>query len=317
MIRSIRAGMTEVLIGPLGELGGTERIFNDIAEADSYLRALVDDAAERTTLRELVVADGIVSIMLSDDMIRQAAAERLVSRQFGVREVVRAAGGLLFRSSVSYMAPASPSLPHDRLSLPEIERTYTVPVDTMVVWSPIPVLGQLFDSTTAQITATEARLLDGLSLSMKVSMNAMANLAREIAKTHFPTTANAPPWVPPDRYKEWIGNDGHRDALRHSLWNALMCAVVGQSITEAFATAHEGAPDNQPARMAMDLYNNQQGRRIARLHPFTDPEATAIDLRQAMDRGELLVFDQGGRLAWCNQVERYQHGLVPRPAPGP
>ncbi len=316
MFRSLHAGSTEVLIGPPGEIGGSERVFDDVAEADSYLRALVDDAGERDALRAVVVATASSAAMLSDTAIREVAAGLLVARNLGVREAMRMPGGILLRAGASWLAPASPSLPRDRLSLTEIARRYTTPEDSMQEWSQAPMLAALFDGYVVQITATEARLLDGLGLGTQIAMNEVSGLAREIAARHFPGAPPAPPWVPPDRYNEWIGNDGHRDALRHSLWNALMTVAVGAATTEAFTTAHEGVPGNQPLRRAMDLYNNQQGRRMAGLHPRADPEEMAIHLRGAMDRGELILFDQTGALAWSNQVALYRHGLAP-PTPRP
>lgn len=109
------------------------------------------------------------------------------------------------------------------------------------------------------------------------------------------------------------GNDGHVDAYRHTLWNARMTRKFGADWTREYATAHERMDGNPGPREAMDLYNNEVGRKIA----TDNPNASDADLqrlvREAVDRGDTVVIDRAGQLAWSDRVALGDHGSV---APG-
>ena len=97
--------------------------------------------------------------------------------------------------------------------------------------------------------------------------------------------------------------DGHGDAYRHAYWNALMTQKYGEDWTAEFGAAHEGIGGNTPAREAMDLYNNELGRKIATENPDASPEELAQIVRQKIDSGEAIVIDGDKQIAWSNQVE--------------
>jgi hypothetical protein len=61
-------------------------------------------------------------------------------------------------------------------------------------------------------------------------------------------------------------------------------------------------PNDTPAAEAMDLYNNEVGRRIYAEHPDATPDELATYIQEALDNGELLVIDANGNLAWSNEV---------------
>ena len=52
-----------------------------------------------------------------------------------------------------------------------------------------------------------------------------------------------------------------------------MIGYFGEEFTRRFTTAHEATPDNPSAREAMDLHNNEVGRRIAAEAAETPPSA--------------------------------------------
>ncbi|MFI0397139.1 DUF6973 domain-containing protein [Paracoccus jiaweipingae] len=109
-------------------------------------------------------------------------------------------------------------------------------------------------------------------------------------------------------------NDGHVDAYRHALWNARMTRAFGEGWTRNYATGHEMIAANPAQREAMDLYNNSIGRQIA----VDNPHASDADLqrlvRQALDKGDLVVIDRNLELAWSDQVAVGAHGFVPHNA---
>jgi hypothetical protein len=81
-----------------------------------------------------------------------------------------------------------------------------------------------------------------------------------------------------------------------------MTRHFGEDFAEGFATAHEGVPDNPADKEAMDLYNNELGRRIARENPDASDEEIADLVFQAVTEGEALVIDGGGELAFSDDV---------------
>ncbi|MET9026998.1 hypothetical protein ABZW96_15480 [Nocardia sp. NPDC004168] len=104
----------------------------------------------------------------------------------------------------------------------------------------------------------------------------------------------------PDIPSAWA--DDHGDAYRHMYWNALMTQKYGEEWTASFATAHEGTGANTPAREAMDLYNNEQGRKIAVDHPDASPEELQRLVRQRIDAGQAIVIDNRQQIEWSNRV---------------
>jgi hypothetical protein len=201
-----------------------------------------------------------------------------------------------------------------RPDLGQIQRDFQTADDSMVNWSPkawgsvpIPFAPEY------EVTATEGRMLDGLSASRGLAgLNTFNNIkdqALETSSRLYPTNGTPPSHVPSDRVGEWRGQDGHRDAFRHAYWNALMTREFGAEWTQQFATAHEGVPGNPADREAMDLYNNSVGRQIAIDNPNATPEELATLVQQAVTDGRMVLFDQQGQLQWSDRVPVGQHGL--------
>lgn len=210
----------------------------------------------------------------------------------------------------------------------QIERTYQVADDRMEDWSPslfgaIP-LGGL--GGTRNLTVTEGNLLDNLTrdkglLGLREFSN-IADQAFEVSEARVPPSTTIPPAaerqiaaMPAEMQdiarRSYPLNDGHTDAFRHAYWNATMTAEFGENWTKQFATAHEGVPGNYAAREAMDLYNNEVGRRIAVENPSASRAELADKVLEALNNGELVVVDRNGRLAWSDDVARGQHGVSP------
>ncbi|AGT08889.1 LysM peptidoglycan-binding domain-containing protein [Paracoccus aminophilus] len=202
----------------------------------------------------------------------------------------------------------------ERRDLNEILQTYQVKEDTMTEYHPqfgpfpirIPFVGG------KKMTQTEADLLDklgsrhglaGLDEFKSISSNDSGDpgLAYRTADEKFPRfDANGAPIKGAE--------DGHNDAFRHAYWNALMSDRFGEDFAAAMSTAHEGVPENPAAKEAMDLYNNEVGRRIARENPGASDEELANKVEEAVRNGEMVVIDANGNLAWSDQVEVGQTG---------
>ena len=76
------------------------------------------------------------------------------------------------------------------------------------------------------------------------------------------------------------GNDTKRDALRHSFWQAIVAKRTSQNASLVLGTAHED--DNlTSARTAMDLHNNEVGRRLAASHPTATEDELLLLLEGA------------------------------------
>lgn len=203
-----------------------------------------------------------------------------------------------------------------RLTPDEILEQYQVDEDKVEDWSPkawgaVPIPG----APSRKLTVTEGKLLDeltwgrglvGLSTFKGIAENAFARSEKE-----FPDPSSVPSWVPAGRESEWKGNDGHRDAFRHCFWNARLTKEFGLNWTQQFTTAHEALPGNTASREAMDLYNNEVGRKIATDNPKASVDELAKLVRKAVDDGKLIVVDRAGKLAWSNTVTVWDHGLAP------
>jgi hypothetical protein len=164
-----------------------------------------------------------------------------------------------------------------------------------------------------EITATEKKMLDKLQnwkglLGLQTFKN-IADTALRVSAERFPDRGIRPSHVPLARLREWIGQDGHRDAFRHCYWNALLTKEFGASWTQQFTTAHEGVPGNFADREAMDLYNNEVGRKIAQANPKASEEELATLVEQALNAGKLVLIAKGGGLEWSDRVSLWDHGL--------
>lgn len=116
---------------------------------------------------------------------------------------------------------------------------------------------------------------------------------------------------------------------------AVWAAYIGKSPTsptEANPTRPaEVAPSIQPSDPANRLTTapqpgqrplsalpgyNEVGRRIEREHPDASSEELANLVQQAVERGEMVVIDGNGELAWSNQVPVGEHGRANDPPRG-
>jgi hypothetical protein len=99
--------------------------------------------------------------------------------------------------------------------------------------------------------------------------------------------------------------NGHQDAFRHSYWNILLSKEFGIDWAKKFTTAHEGSSDPKPlddVAEAMDLYNNEVGRKIySDNFGKSDAELSEL-LKQDINNGKLLVIHSDQSLAWSDQV---------------
>lgn len=96
--------------------------------------------------------------------------------------------------------------------------------------------------------------------------------------------------------------DGHSDAFRHAYWNAMLANRFGQEWTEQYTTAHERIDTNRATAEAMDLHNNEVGRRIAAEHPDAGPDELKGYIEDAVRNGEMVLVDPDGQLVHSNEV---------------
>lgn len=204
-----------------------------------------------------------------------------------------------------------------RPPLHEVLGDYQVQDDVMQAWAPkaLGVIPLPFQDGV-QLTRTEGALLDNLARDRGLlGLQAFRDIrddAFDVSEARYPAPGRFPSYVggTPQEQSMWIQNDGQRDAFRHAYWNARLTAEFGAEWTEQFATAHEAAPGNPADREAMDLYNNEVGRRIALTHPGATPEQLADLVQQAVTEGRLIVIDAGGALQWSDRVPYGQHGIA-------
>ena len=162
------------------------------------------------------------------------------------------------------------------------------------------------------ITTTQAGLLDKLddkygSYDGTATLTALAVSASMRADTRFPSvTADIARGIDisvPGK------EDGHNDAFRHAYMSAMLTNEYGVGFADAFGTAHEGVPGNSAHKEAMDLYNNEVGRRIAVENPDASSSDMADLIHRAIDDGEAVVINETGKLAYSDEVDVGKTGV--------
>ncbi|MGW4896793.1 DUF6973 domain-containing protein [Kitasatospora sp. NPDC004240] len=161
---------------------------------------------------------------------------------------------------------------------------------------PDAVTAWMFGVDRSRITKTEATMLDNLSAFEQSDFKDIRDKAWDVSDGKFSNVNGA--------------NDSHRDAFRHAYWNALMTRRYGEKWTARYASAHEQLPGNPADREAMDLYNNEVGRKIAVANPKASDEELARLIEDAVKRGDTVVVKpDGGALDYSDQVRDGKTGL--------
>ena len=187
--------------------------------------------------------------------------------------------------------PAAPAAPQPSLS--RVLNDYQVAEDEMVDWPRLPFSLVV---TPELITRTEADLLATLWPHELRDLKRLRDHASAEGQLRYPEPTL-------DRRQ-----DGHQDAFRHAYASALMVRRFGLEFARKLTTAHEGTPPNPAQREAMDLYNNENGRRIASENADAEPPELADRVRHALERGDLVVVDRDKELAFSDRVPVHGHG---------
>ena len=148
--------------------------------------------------------------------------------------------------------------------------------------------------TPEEITAVEALLLTQGPEAVGKHFS-IASEATDTAAATFPASTA----------------DGQGDAFRHAYWNAMMTQQFGEEWTTAYATAHEKSAGNVPAREAMDLYNNEQGRRIALANPDAGPAELQQLIKNEIANGGLVVLETSKDAAGNPQTPKLAFSNIP------
>ncbi|WP_216915007.1 DUF6973 domain-containing protein [Nocardia noduli] len=142
------------------------------------------------------------------------------------------------------------------------------------------------DIQVKEVTVSEAAMLNKLSAWEQYRVYMISEEASSRAEQLFPSADN--------NYQ-----DNHADAFRHAYWNAMLTEEFGEEWTKEYTTKHEGREDNRSTREAMDLYNNELGRRIATENPGGSMSQKIID---AFNNGDGVLIDKDGNLARPKEV---------------
>jgi hypothetical protein len=274
------------------EVSNLER---DLQAIDERWRSFVRDVnhhlseEDRRAVRTELEADAV-------DVVRSHGN----TVQGSVDDYESALNGHLRRlSDLGYLPPGELDLgPGDNRKSPDqiLSDYQTDPDPDGTVRYPPPPLGLITGQKT--ITKTEARMLDDLGLLGTRDFQGVVDDSFGAAESRFPEEGQ---------------EDGHGDAFRHAYWNALMTEKYGADWADRYGTAHEGLSGNPADREAMDLYNNEVGRRIATDNPDASPEELADLVDQAVRRGEMVVIDGNGDLRYSNEVQIGQTGSADDP----
>lgn len=163
-----------------------------------------------------------------------------------------------------------------RPNFDRVQREYQTFDDGEIIWPPIPKIGK-------KMTVREREMFLALSSLEKVEFVAIYRTAEGVDG----------------------GNVDRGNAYKHALWSALLARRFGENWARDFTTAHEGVRDPRAIDRlseSMDLYNNDIGRQIVKSNPGASEAQIRVLIKEALDRGDLVVVDDGTRLAWSDQV---------------
>lgn len=185
-----------------------------------------------------------------------------------------------------------------------ILKHYQVEEDEMVMWElsgPNRWISDLLGMTPEPVpmTRTEAQMLDALGpLEAKAFHDDKLRAEQEADARYVVDGHN--------------GLHDQEDAFRHAYLNALHAQSLGDEWTTDFWTAHERKPNNLSAEEAMDLHNNEVGRRIAAQNPHASKDELADLVEQAVADGQMVVIDPSGHLVPSNSVGLGETGAPER-----
>jgi hypothetical protein len=162
-------------------------------------------------------------------------------------------------------------------------------------------LAEQFGLEPQNVTASEARHLDDIGVAGVADAYGIYKTALHDAESVFGENG-----------KQGL-TDGHADAFRHAYWNAMLANRFGQDWTSGYTTAHERVDSNAATAEAMDLHNNEVGRRIAAEHPDAGPDELKRYVREAVERGEMVVVNTEGRLVPSDEVDIGETGRATDP----
>jgi hypothetical protein len=230
---------------------------------------------------------------------QSATLQRQAREQRAASEVKATVAPVAFTGPLQHDPPSPPTPPEPTdsrgQSLAEIISRYQVGDGKVVEWEPPWPESLATDPVT--ITEQEAKMLDDIGSFGRLDFKDIHDAAFEIADERFPP-------VGPNGGR----NDNHNDAFRHAFWNALLTQRFGEQWAKDYATAHEQIPGNEADREAMDLYNNELGRRLAVEHPDASPDELADLVAAAVRDGDAVVIDLDGDLAFSDDVPIGQTG---------
>lgn len=95
--------------------------------------------------------------------------------------------------------------------------------------------------------------------------------------------------------------DDKSDAFRHAYWNALMANGYGVTFAKTIADNHEKYNPGSALANEMDLYNNDQGRKVRRFGNTCYLEADLSNAVYSLLKNGGLKHIKSNRLVWSNQ----------------
>lgn len=150
------------------------------------------------------------------------------------------------------------------------------------------ILDKMGKQFNAKMTVKEMDMLNSmLPWELWDAYEAQRN-AQGISQDYYPTPGQVP------------GNYDQNDAFRHAYWSALLTKRLGPDWSREFTSAHEGYFSNPGPAEAMDLYNNEVGRKIAEQHPDASEESLARLIDDAVRKGDLVTIADDAGLRWSD-----------------
>ncbi len=284
--------------------GAVQRLRQDIEETEAAAAAqefTIDGVGRVLDRAEAADGSGLGRTFVQVELVGRVAAVLASAEAIDAdltAVIDKILGGEIIDGDASTLADAAEAgaLQADDRLHDELLAKYQVSPDPdgMTEW-PSGALGWMWEQLGNKpnpVTATEAEMLDRLQIEQGLlGVKELADIRQDALHRG-------------ENVFDGQGvTDGHADAFRHAYWNALMAQRYGEDWAAEFATAHERNPDSHATPVAMDLHNNEVGRRIAMENPDASPDELAALVEQAVRDGEMVVVGQDDKLVRSDQVD--------------
>jgi len=156
-------------------------------------------------------------------------------------------------------------------------------------------LGKTITRSFAIYVKNKPKELSDVSFAKKYPIETFKALSKKLIGAQTMVEELEPFKWAAETYKNNGSHNGIQDAARHAYWNCLLTRYFGEDYAKGITDGHEvNASLELFAEVIMDLYNNEEGRQIAKKHSHNvgnDYSCCRSAVINSVENGSTLCFD--------------------------